>query len=156
LTKSKITFSANFKRDYIAAFAVLIFFCILLSELFLAISIPSYLHQAEAMAFRVRRLNLLSSFDDSRRLFRSIKDKNETAALERRLVAWNLNALADYLREECDNFNSDEVAALQKNVNDMVKILVHLRDRGSYTTEQTLDPSVYLRKLLNAPEQGKP
>ena len=52
---NEIQFSAKFKRDYVAALAVVIFFAIVLAEIVLAVSIPAYLHREDAMALQVRQ-----------------------------------------------------------------------------------------------------
>ena len=84
----QITYSAKFKRDYVAASAVVIFIAIVLAEIALAISIPAYLKRENAMALEVRRLQLLDSFDGARGMSEKLKPKGgETAELEARLVA---------------------------------------------------------------------
>ena len=65
---NEIQFSAKFKRDYVAALAVVIFFAIVLAEIVLAVSIPAYLQREDAMALQARRLQLLESFDAARNL----------------------------------------------------------------------------------------
>ena len=61
--KQKVQYSANFKRDYIAGLAIVIFFAIVIGEIALAVGIPTYLNRESSMAFQVRRLNMLSDFD---------------------------------------------------------------------------------------------
>jgi hypothetical protein len=76
----QITYSAKFKRDYVAASAVVIFIAIVLAEIALAISIPAYLKRENAMALEVRRLQLLDSFDGARGMSEKLKPKGgETA-----------------------------------------------------------------------------
>ena len=145
----QITYSAKFKRDYVAASAVVIFIAIVLAEIALAISIPAYLKRENAMALEVRRLQLLDSFDGARGMSEKLKPKGgETAELEARLVAWGLNSLAPYLRE-----HSDEIAGLQASVTEFTRIMTRLRDQGGFCREQTLDTAIYLEPLL--PEEAR-
>ena len=145
----QITYSAKFKRDYVAASAVVIFIAIVLAEIALAISIPAYLKRENAMALEVRRLQLLDSFDGARGMSEKLKPKGgETAELEARLVAWGLNSLAPYLRE-----HSGEIAGLQASVTEFTRIMTRLRDQGGFCREQTLDTAIYLEPLL--PEEAR-
>ncbi len=148
----KIEFSAKFKRDYVALSAVVIFFAIVLSEVALAISIPAYLLREDAMALQVRRLRLLESFDGARYMADQVKSSGEGAAMEVRLISWNLNLLANYLREHAGSLSGDEIAALQKSVDDSRSILARINSGRSYCDERKLDVSVYLDSLIPASE----
>lgn len=151
----EITYSAKFKRDYVAALAVVIFFAIVLAEIALAISIPAYLKGENAMALQVRRLQLLDSFDNARGMANKLKVKGgETAEQELRLAAWGLHSLAPYLRQNADRLTSQELAEVQTAVTELTRIMVRLRDRGSFCNEQTLDTAIYLESLL--PKEKKP
>ena len=150
----QITYSAKFKRDYVAASAVVIFIAIVLAEIALAISIPAYLKRENAMALEVRRLQLLDSFDGARGMSEKLKPNGgETAELEARLVAWGLNSLAPYLREHSGALTSDEIAGLQASVTEFTRIMTRLRDQGGFCREQTLDTAIYLEPLL--PEEAR-
>ncbi|MDR0931544.1 MAG: hypothetical protein LBM70_00780 [Victivallales bacterium] len=152
----QITYSARFKRDYVAASAVVIFFAIVLAEIALAISIPAYLRRENAMALEVRRLQLLESFDQARNMSDKLKVKGgEVATLEARLVAWGLNTLAPYLRENADKLSGEELASLQDTVTQFTRIMTRLRDVGSYCSEQTLDTGIYVDGLIPETEAKK-
>ena len=131
----QITYSAKFKRDYVAASAVVIFIAIVLAEIALAISIPAYLKRENAMALEVRRLQLLDSFDGARGM------------------SEGLNSLAPYLREHSGALTSDEIAGLQASVTEFTRIMTRLRDQGGFCREQTLDTAIYLEPLL--PEEAR-
>ena len=60
--KNKIIQSAEFKRDYVAALAVVIFSLIIIAELVLAFSIPWYLKQEDSMAESVAKLEDIGPF----------------------------------------------------------------------------------------------
>ena len=144
--------SANFKRDYVAASAIVIFVLIVISELTLAVAIPTYLYRENSMALEVRRLKLLESFDAARRQCGSVKTKSTAAEMELQLVSWNLDRLAVYLRTESGKLTSDEIAALQDAVNDCITVLTTIERGGSYSTEAVLDTSVYVNSLI--PKSG--
>ena len=144
--------SANFKRDYVAALAVVIFALIVIAELTLAVAIPTYLYRENAMALEVRRLKLLESFDAARRQCGSVKTKSTAAEMELQLVSWNLDRLAVYLRGESRYLDSDEIARLQEAVNDSLAVLGRLRAGRSVSQEAVLDTSVYVNSLI--PKSG--
>lgn len=144
----EIQFSAKFKRDYVAALAVVIFFAIVLSEIVLAVSIPAYLHRENAMALQVRRLQLLESFDGARNLGNSLKPKGEIAEYEARLVMWNLNLLATYLREHAADLSSEELASLQNDVRAFTGILARIQSGEALCRERKLDTSIYVNSLI--------
>lgn len=152
----EITYSAKFKRDYVAALAIVIFFAIVLAEITLAVSIPAYLKGENTMALEVRRLELLESFDRARGLSEHAKVKDgEAAELELRLAKWGLNMLAPYLRDHAGELSSSEIAELQGTVTELTRIITRLRQKdGTYCREQTLDTAIYLDSLI--PPEGKP
>ena len=144
----KLSLSANFKRDYVAASAIVIFSLIVAAELTLAVAIPTYLHRENAMAIEVRRLKLLESFDSARRTCNSLKPKAPAADMELQLVTWSLDRLAVYLREESRNLDSDEIARLQEAVNDSWTVLNLIRRGKSFSKETTLDTGIYVNSLI--------
>lgn len=150
---NEILFSAKFKRDYVAALAVVIFFAIVLAEVVLAVSIPAYLQREDAMALQARRLQLLESFDAARNLGNSLKPNDETAALEARLVMWNLNLLATYLREHSADLTGEEIASLQKDVRAFTGILARIQSGETLCSERKLDTSFYVNSLITPVEK---
>ena len=110
--KNKMILSAEFKRDYVASAAKISFVLILLLEIFLAVSIPWYLHRENTMAHQVLRLQLLDRFDSLRNMMNNVKPRTESAAAELKILRWNTNLLADYLRKESDNLTTDEIKEL--------------------------------------------
>ena len=130
MKKKQIIQSANFKRDYVAFSAVVIFFLIVAAEVALAISIPAYLTRENVMALQVRRLQLLNSFDALRNYVRGIS-ANENGKKELQLVSWNLNQLADYLREHSGSLNSEEISRLQEVVNEFNRVAATIARKKS-------------------------
>lgn len=147
--------SANFKRDYVAASAIFIFVLIVISELALAVAIPSYLYRENSMALQVRRLKLLGSFDGARQRAGKIKPRGTAAEMELRLVSWNLDRLAAYLRDESAELDSDEIAALQSAVNDCITVLTTLGRGKSYSSEAVLDTRIYVNSLIPKGKKSK-
>ena len=65
----RLKYTANFKRDYVAGAALVIFFLIVCGEIFLAVSLPIYMNRDAALAVSVRRLRLVETFDQVRYRF---------------------------------------------------------------------------------------
>ena len=106
------------------------------------------------MALEVRRLELLSSFDQARSMSSRLKVRGgETAELEARLVAWGLNSLAPYLRAHSGSLSGEEISELQTTVTEFTRIMTRLRDTGPYCVEQTLDTGSYIDSRI--PEEAK-
>ena len=152
ILKKQILLSANFKRDYVAASAILLFALIVISELALAVAIPAYLYRENAMAHQVRKLNLLESFDNARRRCNDVKPRNNTIGMELKLVVWDLDLLAMYLRQENANLTDDDIAALQKYVDGSHAVLSELAAGRSFSNETKFDTATYVNSLI--PKRG--
>lgn len=146
--KNKIIQSAEFKRDYVAALAVVIFSLIIIAELVLAFSIPWYLKQEDSMAESVAKLELIQSFDKARAMNKSLKLKSDAAKAEQKLIAWNLDNLAPYLRKESKNLTPKEVADIQEAINEMFKVMARLNDGKVFSQEYKLDTDKYINNLI--------
>lgn len=152
-SKPDIIQSANFKRDYVAYFAIISFFVIFVSEFVLAVSIPAYLSRSTAMAQQVRRIKLMDSFDSVRHQVYALKTSNENAILEKNLIMWELDKLADYMRKHQKDLSSDEVAKIQKLVDEMGGMISHLRTGSAFSKAIRLDTSVYVKSVINKREK---
>jgi hypothetical protein len=146
--KNKIIQSAEFKRDYVAALAVFIFTLIVVAELVLAFSIPWYLKQEDSMAAAVAKLQLIQSFDNARAMNNSLKLKSDAAKAEQKLIAWNLDNLAPYLRKESKNLTEKEVADIQEALNEMFKVMARLKDGKIFSQEYKLNTDKYINNLI--------
>lgn len=147
--KTLLLQSANFKRDYVATSAIVLFLSIVAAEIALAIAIPSYLRRESAMALEVRRLRMLESFDGARKRCIKLKPKSGSAAeMEFMLVSWNLNLLADYMRDESKYLTSDEIADIQKAVDDCHAVLDLIERKKSLSYEKIFDTSRYVNSLI--------
>ena len=153
ILKRQVLQSANFKRDYVAASAIIIFTMIVVSELAIAIAIPTYLYRENAMALQVRRLKMLESFDQARRRCNLLKPRSNAAKMELKLIAWDLDLLAFYLREERGRLTSDEIATLQDHINDSHAVLSELEAGRSFSNETRFDTATYVKSLI--PKRGE-
>ena len=142
-------YSANFKRDYVAWFALGLFFLIVISEVTLAVALPAYMRRDTAIALSVRRLQLISSFDAARFQVQRINPKKETVQAELRLISWTLNQMADHLREHALKLDSDQIAVLQQQLNEMSATLNQLQKDIPFSREYKLDCNPYIRRILN-------
>ena len=148
-TKPQIIQSANFKRDYMAYFAVILFCAIVIGEIIIAIAIPTYLSRSSAMAKEVRSIKLRESFDSVRYYANSVKCANDNAVLERSLVVWDLNKLAKFLRTNGENLSGEDIAKLQKIVNETGAILRHIGNKKSFSRSVRLDTGGYVNSLMD-------
>ena len=141
-------YSANFKRDYVAWFALVLFFLIVISEVTLAVALPAYMRRDTAIALSVRRLRLIESFDNARAQVQRIKPKKETVRAEVRLISWTLNQMADHLREHVLQLDSEQIAALQQQLNEMSASLTQLQKDIPFSREYKLDCTPYIQRTL--------
>ena len=146
--KSQLVYSANFKRDYVAWFALVLFFLIVISEVTLAVALPAYMRRDTAIALSVRRLQLVESFDYARGQVPRVKSKKETVQAEVRLISWTLNQMAEHLREHVLQFDSDQIAALQQQLNEMNATLTQLKKDIPFSQEYKLDCTPYIQRTL--------
>ncbi len=140
--------SANFKRDYVAVTAVLIFFFIIAAEIVLAFSIPLYLQRENAMARQIQRQRMTLDFDYTRAFASRIVPKSVASTLEIRLIRWNMDKLAYYLRDHSAELTSEEIAHLHKSIQVMSRALYQLANGKPHSVEAKLQTSAYLDALL--------
>ena len=144
----KIIQSAHFKRNTLTGLAVALFCAIILSEIFLAVSIPWYLRREDTMALEVLRINMRSSFDDARGRSAAYRGRDEVRESEMRLLRWALDSMADYLRDNIAYLDAQELKSLQGKIDAIRKITEELHRGKAYSQEQKLDTSLYLNSLL--------
>ncbi|MBR2373631.1 MAG: hypothetical protein IKA87_05315 [Lentisphaeria bacterium] len=144
----RLKYTANFKRDYVAGAAVAMFFMIVISELFLAVWLPLYMRRESALATKARRLHLIESFDAVRNQMRRVTPKDRTAKAEMALLMWNTDLMADYLREYAQYLSSEDVAALQQQLNEFSAAANYLMRGKPYSREQKLDCTPFLEQIM--------
>lgn len=152
-TKSQIIQSANFKRDYVACFAVILFCAIVIGEIVIAIAIPTYLSRSSSMAREVRGIRLRESFDSVRNFAKTVKCVNDNAVLERNLVVWELDKLAKFMRNNGDKLSSEDIAKLQKIVDESGAILRYIGKKKSFSRAVRLDTGGYVNGVISKNEQ---
>ncbi len=143
----QIILSAKFKRDYVAFSAVLIFCLIVVAEVALAISIPAYLQRENAMALQVRRLQMLYNFDGARIFVDSIPKSEEKAAMELRLISWDLNLLSVYLRKNSGKMTGEEIRQVNDSITELTRLAAKIKQNGAICAERKLDPVFFLNSL---------
>jgi len=156
LVAQKIEYSANFKRNYVAVFAFFLFFLMIVSELVLALSIPAFVRREDAFANEIRKRRMILRFDHARHICREIQENSEIIAMEKKLLSDNLNYLAIYLRKEASKLTVDEVNTLDPLITQMYKFAGRLKSGKSFSSENRLDSSKYLDKLVQKVSDAKP
>lgn len=144
----RLKYTANFKRDYVAGAAVVIFFLIVASELFLAVWLPMCMRKESALAVSVRRLHLVESFDRVRRKARALAPKEAIAKAEAGVLMWNLDLMASYMRKYVKYLSSDDLATLQQQLNEFEASVTYLSRGRAYSKQQKLDCSQFLDQVM--------
>ena len=141
-------YTAKFKRDYVAWTAIVIFCLIVISEITLAVALPVYMYKDSSLAVSVRRLNLLESFDHVRRSAVALKSSDPAVQAEGRLLIWTLNQMADHLRNYSRYLTGEEIAILQKQLNEMNAVLTQLQKGIPFSKEHKLDYEPYINSVM--------
>ncbi|MBE6377904.1 MAG: hypothetical protein E7051_03680 [Lentisphaerae bacterium] len=143
-----LKYSANFKRNYLAFFALALFTAMIIAELSIALSIPHFVQRENAYAKEIRRREMFLLFDVSRAICHDIKEENESIKLEKKLLSDTLDHLAIYLRREANMITDDEVNVLSPLVVELYKIASQLKNGQSFSRENQLNSQPYLNDLL--------
>ena len=144
----RLKYTANFKRDYVAGAALVIFFLIVCGEIFLAVALPIYMNREASLAVSVRRLRLMESFDFVRHRARSMKLKDDTSDSEAALLMWNLDLMAAYLRKYSQYLTGEQLAVLQQQLNDMDAAVTQLSRGIPFSHEYRLNCTPYINMVL--------
>ena len=108
------------------------------------------------LADRVQHREMLLHFDQLRRQCNAIKPKSETVEMEKQLVAYSLDQMAIYLRDEADNLTPAEVDELNELFDSMSKIIDQLAKGKSFSNENRLNTAAYVNSLVKKyPVKGK-
>ena len=83
----KLEYSADFKRNYMAFFAIFIFVLMISAELVIALSIPRFVNRENAFADQIRKREMLLRFDETRRNCSAIRESNSVLGMEKRLLS---------------------------------------------------------------------
>jgi hypothetical protein len=140
-------FSANFKKDYVAYSAIIIFFVIVVVELFMAICIPVHLQGEHVWAEQVSRQEMLDKFDFLRGRLHNFRGKDKRATGEGQIILNALNAFADYLRENQARMSQTQIVQCNECFNKLTSVAEKLAQKGAYSSKKTLDAKTYIEKL---------
>lgn len=144
----KLKYSANFKRNYVAFFAFVIFCIMIIFELILALSVPAFVQRENAYADEIKKRQMLLLFDVAQKTCRAIPEKDETIKLEKLLLTDTMDILAVYLRKESDRLTTDDVDKLDPLIKELHKIAAKLEKGIPYSSENKLDSAKYLDNLI--------
>lgn len=140
-------FSANFKKDYIAYSAVVIFFMIITLELFMAVFIPAHLQIEGVWSHEVARQEMIERFDSARNSYLNFKSKFDYAEEESRLIADSMTPLADYLREYQYKVSLKEIKEIEKAMSGIRSFYLPLKETGAYSTDTKLETKKFIETL---------
>lgn len=139
--------SAKFKKDYVAYLAVVIFFFIVLAEMFMAIGIPMHLRSENVWAEQVSRQEMIDSFDGIRNGFSGFSSKNDRAEEEAKIAGKCLNSLANYLRQYQSVMSQDQIQEVEADLFEFKIILEKLGSGQGYSRNLNIDSAEFLAKL---------
>ncbi|MFA6714331.1 MAG: hypothetical protein WC082_05030 [Victivallales bacterium] len=144
---NKPEFSANFKKDYIAYSAIVIFFMIISFELFIAVFIPAHLEIEGVHGQEVARQEMIGRFDVIRRRFLRFRSKREYATDEAKIIANSLTPLADYLREYQYQIQLKDIEEIDSAISGLYEFYVHLEKQGAYSSNLKLNNGKFIKIL---------
>ena len=143
----KLVFSANFKKDYIAYSAVVIFFLIISFELFMAVFIPAHLQIEGVWGEEVARQEMIELFDYTRNSFLGFRSKREYAQDEAMIIGNSLTPLAEYLRKNQYKIGLKEVKEIEKTISGTLAFREHLQKHGAFSTDTKLKTENFIKTL---------
>ena len=139
--------STTYKRNYVAFLAVTLFFIIVAGQLLIAAAIPLTLRDSSKLAAESRKLQVLNTFDLTRRL--CAKELPDSALLEeQQLLAAQLDRTAIYLRKYGDTLTPAEVNKLETVVNRLYAIANRIYSGKGLTASSKLNISAAVDKSL--------
>ena len=142
----KSLMSAKFKKDYIAYFAIGIFFFILITELIIAIWLPIHLRSENVWALQVARQDMIDMFDNLRGNFGRISKTSQLEG-EATIVAKCLDSMAIYLRTYQAGLTAGQIAEIRSDLDNFQVILDRLQKDKPYGRQDKIDPSGFLKRL---------
>jgi len=143
----ELEFSANFKKDYIAYSAIVIFFLIIFFEISMAILIPAHLRVEGVWAKEVARQEMINEFDSIRNSFLRFKSKDEYAEDEAKVIAASMNPLAKYLRQYQYDLGFKEIEEINKTISGNRRFFSGLSKNGAYCTDTHIKTEKFMETL---------
>ena len=160
MSANQITFTAKYRRNYVAYLAVLLFFLIIAGEILLATAIPTAMRNEELMSDQADRNDLLQLFDTTRINCSKISGKNANQQednlilLEKQLLNDALDRFARYMREEGEHLTPEEVVKIRAVLAEFNKVAARLNQGKSYSQENRINTSGYINNLLKQTNGG--
>lgn len=115
----KIEYSCKRKKDFITYFAIAMFLTICMFELFLIFVLPVRLKQQDAMAYQVKKQDMLSKAETLRFKIRLAKPQKPIQQCEVQLVTDSLDSVTRYVRANIHNMTIPQI-------NEIYDLLIYL------------------------------
>lgn len=129
-------YAANFKKDYLAYLAIVLFFMIVAIELYMAIWLPIYLRSKDKWAIQEDRQEMIDLFDGLRGGYRRVKPVSQQGKDEVALIMNCLDNNAIYLRQYQMQLKLDQVMALTKDYQTLAGFLKVYRVKNKKNAKQ--------------------
>ena len=139
--------SANFKKDYVAYLAIVIFFLIISFELFMAVFIPAHLQIENVWSEEVARQEMLNRFDYTRNTFLRFRSKQEYTRAEAEVIADSFTPLAEYLRQYQYQIGLKEIKEIDKAIRGFSVFRDNLSKKGAHSTDIKLKSEKFINML---------
>lgn len=140
----KSLFSANFKKDYVAYSAIVIFFLIISFEIFMAVFIPAHLEMEDVWSEEVARQEMINEFDHIRNGFLRLKSKRENVKEEAEVIANSLTPLADYLRQYQYQITLKEIREIENSIDALPAFRNHLSEHSAHSADLKLKSEKFI------------
>ena len=144
----KLTYSAKFKRNYVAVFATTLFFLMVASEIVLAVSIPAYVKRENVLADEAMLREILLKFDDVRKNCEQVPEQDEVLVMEKQLMQSALDPLAMYLRDNANDLTSEDLQELSALLTDAERIVFRMKRGRPHSKANRLDSTAYINGLI--------
>ena len=150
MAKNTTIQSADFKKDYVTVLAVGLFVFIVLSELFVAVSIPITINHTALYAEHGVRQKVISEFDSLRsECSKKPANANPVTVLEKKLIRWDLDIISTHMREYSLDMPIEEIEAVGDDIMQYKNIVAELNQPGAkpFCKAQTLDLSRITQRI---------
>ncbi|MEG2076094.1 MAG: hypothetical protein RRY34_06290, partial [Victivallaceae bacterium] len=128
-------FSANFKRDYVAHSAVVLFILIIIIEVVMAVAIPMHLEKDNVWASQIKKQQTIELFDAMRNKCNSSDKISKMSQGELRLVLDVLNIMAIYMRTYRVELTNSQVDDIRQTLDQINPIIDNIRANRPYSEE---------------------
>lgn len=106
---NKVEYSCKRKKDFITTTAILMFLLICIFELYLIVVLPIQLQRQNAMAFQVKKQEMLMMTELLRYRTRMAKPKNQLQECEVQLVVSSLDSVVRFIRRNVETITIEQV-----------------------------------------------